>query len=239
MLWGVFFFVLVFFSISATKLPHYGFYGLSGLIVLMAFTATLTSSAAVSKAGGDPNRPTFLVDRLFLAGLFFIVSAIPFWWGLISEQIADPYYRQVWDLTEIEFKANWAWFLFPLALGWSLFFLRSRFGLMLAGLFFTVFLHGVVIVSIVDALRGPIYLAAQEIRKLPSDIVITWRLAVPSLSFYSQRVIRPGIPAQGKVVVIHSKDLPTLKSFLRQSVNSESSIISVWEYGGIQIVSIK
>jgi hypothetical protein len=244
MLWGVFFFVLVFFSISATKLPHYGFYGLSGCLVLMAFAATTAiPTTALSNSPGktvqDTSVPNYLFDRLFLFGLFVLVSVIPFWWGALSERIVDPYYRQVWDMTETHFKANWAWFLLPLAFGGAVVILKSKFGLMLAGLFFAIFLHGVVVAAVTNSLRGPVVLAAQEVQKLSAETVITWRLSAPSLSFYAQRVIRTGTPDPGTTVVIYSKDLPKLKKFFQEEHNVEPAVQSVWEQGGIQIIRLQ
>jgi len=79
--WGIFLFVLVFFSFSATKLPHYGFYGLSGLIILMSIVLAMKTSRS---DGAITSHGTLLPERLFLVFLFLVLSAIPLWWGLVD-----------------------------------------------------------------------------------------------------------------------------------------------------------
>lgn len=69
-MWAIPLFVLLFFSFSSTKLPHYGFYGLSGLFVLMAITAGRENQQASNLS----------IDRVWL-GLLLVVFACTFLWA--------------------------------------------------------------------------------------------------------------------------------------------------------------
>lgn len=73
-------FVLVFFSLSGTKLPHYSFYGYTGVFILMALNAHRLRSAPLA----------LVVPLLVFAGL----SALPWALQLVTPRVQDPYYRE-------------------------------------------------------------------------------------------------------------------------------------------------
>jgi 4-amino-4-deoxy-L-arabinose transferase-like glycosyltransferase len=218
MAWAVFAFVLVFFSFSATKLPHYGFYGLSGLVVLVSLW---TASALRSKA------------RLLRAGLLLTmltanltVALTPQWFPMVSASVPDPYYAIV--LSEVVAAMQGQQLIFGalgcLALGGFVLGLRVlRGGVLILSLTAAFGVYGLVVPSIMQSLRNPIIEIAEAIRCTndpltpqgsgPTSVprrVITWRLTAPSLSFAAQRIIPAGEPTQGDWVAIHNKDLMAL-----------------------------
>lgn len=232
--WGIFLFILVFFSFSATKLPHYGFYGLSGLIVLMSLVLAIKISGG---GGASALAGNLLPERIFLVVLFLILSAIPLWWELVD--IKDPYYFTVWQWAGELFRQHRLWFLFPMVAGLGVIFLKPFVGLMLGGLVFSLTVHTFIVPTVITALRSPIVAAAEVLRPLPSQQTITWRLAAPSLSFYAGRVVPAGDPEPGKVIVMHSKDLNRLTKRISQEGRPPDSIRVIWSSHGIQIVEMR
>lgn len=232
--WGIFLFVLVFFSFSATKLPHYGFYGLSGLVVLMSLVLAMKTSRS---DGAITSHGTLLPERLFLVFLFLVLSAIPLWWGLVT--IKDPYYFTVWQRAGDLFQNDRILFFVPLLAGLGLIFLKPFIGLILGGLIFSLTIHTFIVPTVISALRSPIVAAAEFLRPLPSQQTITWQLAAPSLSFYAGRVIPAGEPNPGKVVVMHSKDSVRLEEKISGDGRSPESIRVMWSSHGIQIVEMR
>lgn len=100
--WGVFLFVVVFFSFSATKLPHYGFYGLSGLIVLMAIVAARSGRLTSGRPPGESHQLEplagtriqsigFICVALCAAGL----ALLPFWFAVATAGVTDAFYAVV------------------------------------------------------------------------------------------------------------------------------------------------
>ncbi|NBT36034.1 MAG: phospholipid carrier-dependent glycosyltransferase [Betaproteobacteria bacterium] len=208
--WVVFFFVICFFSFSATKLPHYGFYGLALLAGCLALTTLFTLTLA----------------------------SLPLWLGETVNGVRDPYYQEVLrDVVVQTTNLKW-WFVSAAlaALGAIVVSLKSgRLGLLLAGGVGALTLHGLVVPAVIQSLRGPIREVAAIIRALPEDQrarVVTWRLAAPSLSFEVGSVIPPATPRSGNLVVLPSP----LKQDLRSLTQSDLCIH--FEQLGISLVEI-
>ncbi len=232
--WAVLGFVLVFFSFSATKLPHYGFYGLSGLVVITSLVLSSSSKAIV-------NRTTLALPVLILLALLVFLGQHE---GLASliERTNDPYYRVV--LTEVltHFETQT---LFLAAVGFSglaafvIGFREFRAGILIIVLVLGMFLHGLVIPTVMKALRGPLVQIAQLIQKqkntqaaLPKR-VITWRLTAPSLSFEARQVIPASVPTRGDWVVLQTHLLRELP------LNPEDSTHVLFEQTGICLIEIR
>ena len=240
MAWWVLGFVVVFFSFSATKLPHYGFYGLSGLLVLMALVL-----------GGAAGKPEGLMRwAAGFSGLCAMgLGLSPFWLGEVALGVQDPYYRVVlmeaahlledssWPLLLIALlaidpivMALWRPRQLPIREAWG-----AAWGAALCG----VALYGLMVPTVMQALRGPIVEAAQVLRNHSQPgsneqalaHALTWRLAAPSLSFAAGQVIPKGEPKPGSWVVLHAKDLGRLS---QETACRDSRL--VWEKTGIAVV---
>ena len=232
MCWATFLFVLVFFSFSATKLPHYGFYGLSGLVVLMSLLTAVH----------PPKWSTLMLSLLALLGLIgFLLHPL----GLtkLTQQIQDPYHQVVLSDALVQLQARQALFT-GLALAGLLACLigvrHLRLGLLGACLALGVAVYGVTVPTVMQALRNPIVEIAHYIRERASDIssvapkrVITWRLTAPSLSFAARQVITASTPAEGDWVVMPSH----LISELPQREREKHSVL--FEKSGISLVEIR
>ena len=232
MCWATFLFVLVFFSFSATKLPHYGFYGLSGLVVLMSLLTAVH----------PPRWSTLMLSLLALLGLIgFLLHPL----GLtkLTQQIQDPYHQMVLSEALVQFQAKRT-LLTGLALTGLLSCLigvrHLRLGLLGACLALGVTVYGVAVPTVMQALRNPIVEIAQVIKERASRAsndapkrVITWRLTAPSLSFAAQEVIPASTPAEGDWVVMPSH----LMSELPRGDGEAHSVL--FEKTGISLVQIQ
>lgn len=102
---------------------------------------------------------------------------------------------------------------------------------------FSATLYAGIVIPVMQAFRAPIVNAAGIIR-LESSEVVTWRLSAPSLSFEARRVIKPGDPGPGMLVVMHVKDHSLLLSTLKEKSGRNLTVHRVWSQGGIQVVRI-
>jgi 4-amino-4-deoxy-L-arabinose transferase-like glycosyltransferase len=241
MAWAVFVFVLVFFSFSATKLPHYGFYGLSGLVVLVSVwvAITLQSKAHLLRTG--------LLLTLLTVSL--AVALTPQWLPMVSASVRDPYYAVV--LSEAVAALQGKQLIFSalgcLALGGFVLGLRVlRGGVLILSLTAAIGVYGLVVPTIMQSLRNPISEIAGVIRTasaappLPSSAlaskpnrIITWRLTAPSLSFAARRVIPAGEPARGDWVVLPDHLLTELEAQL------QGSAVVLFQKTGLTLIEIR
>ena len=241
--WVVLVFVLVFFSLSATKLPHYGFYGLSGLVVIVSLWL----------AAGPLNRSitlrVFILLTLLASAL--VVTSTPLWFVAVTKAVTDPYYQLV--LADVGIRLQSKELLFAAltcagVAGFAIGFSRFRGGVAMLTLTTAVAAYGVIVPTIMQSLREPIALMAQFIRNQTDNQkvsqtngqptakpnrIITWRLTAPSLSFAAQRVIAADSPLVGDWVA-----LPT--HLIAQLPNQDTTIAQVlFEKTGISLVEIR
>jgi 4-amino-4-deoxy-L-arabinose transferase-like glycosyltransferase len=241
MAWAVFVFVLVFFSFSATKLPHYGFYGLSGLVVLVSLW---TASALQNKT--PLLRASLLLTLLTIS---LAIALTPQWLPAVSASVQDPYYAVV--LSEVVAAMQGQQLIFGalgcLALGGFVLGLRVlQGGVLILSLTAAIGVYGLVVPTIMQSLRNPINEIAEVIRTArpasdsPSgdptstpNRIITWRLTAPSLSFAAQRVIPAGEPAKGDWVVLPSHLLTELNAQL------QGSAVVLFQKTGLTLIEIR
>jgi 4-amino-4-deoxy-L-arabinose transferase-like glycosyltransferase len=228
-MWAIPLFVLLFFSFSSTKLPHYGFYGLSGLFVLMAITA----------GQAHQSRSNLLLDRVWL-GLLLLIFACTFLWApKLASLTHDPYYYWVLQSAGAVFVWQWAWMTFTATIGLVALLLPAKFGawrLSVGAIAIAVCVHLIFVPTVIAQLRNPIQQAAQQVAQVPSPVV-SWRLSSPSLSFAAQRVIQQQEPKLGDTVVLYEKHHQALLKLLA-GTQSEAKLQIVWHIGGVEIVKV-
>ena len=228
--WAVFGFVLLFFSFSATKLPHYGFYGLSGLWVLMALMLATTpqGSARLMTWSG------------VVSGLLVIVLIIA---SQLSQGflagIADSYYREVLETAQVHLSQQW--WIWPTGV-LSILLVAAAFWLRWAAVaaigLLGLVVHVGLVPEVMQALRQPILVVGQQLanQKMAGlDRAVTWRLNAPSLSFAAGHVIAPGQPTSNSLVILHTKDLDRLKAQTACRSGSlvfERTGIAAWDCSG-------
>ncbi len=194
-------FVLVFFSLSGTKLPHYAFYGYTGLFVLMALNAPRLRSPVL-----------MLLPALVV---FVLLACLP--WGLDKAvgHVPDPYYREA--VASIQGQLGHTYFLaLALAIGTTLLMMRVP-GLSLTTRLLSVsILQAALIASFIlpaagQAQQSPVKEAA-AVARARNDQVVMWKIDVPSFIVYSGRLVEKREPRPGDVVLTKSKHRSALPS---------------------------
>ena len=237
--WATLVFVLVFFSFSATKLPHYGFYGLSGLLVIVSLWLTVGPVARSISL-----RVVLLVVLLTSA---MAMASLPLWLSSVTNSVADPYYQAVLTDAGIRLQSEQLLFLTLACAGVSGFvigFGRFTAGVTTLALTSAIAAYGLIVPTIMQSLREPVAQMGQFIRDqttnqgagrttVPPIRIITWRLTAPSLSFAAQRVIPSGSPQIGDWVALPSHVAPELP-------NQDTAVSHVlFERTGIRLVEIR
>lgn len=229
LMWAIPLFVLLFFSFSSTKLPHYGFYGLSGLFVLMAMTA--------GKAHQEQS--PLLADRIWLGLLLFVFAFTFIWAPKLASLTHDAYYHVVLQDSGYVLTIQWARMTVPAIIGLIALSLPFKFGawrLSAGAVALAVCVHLTLVPTVIAQLRNPILLAAQQVTQLATPVV-SWRLASPSLSFAAQRVIPSQDPKMGDTVVLYEKHHQALLTLLASTQpNAQAQIL--WQVGGLEIVKV-
>jgi hypothetical protein len=193
--WSVFLFVIVFFSFSATKLPHYGFYGLSGLIVLMAMLATERGHPPGESHQIEPLAGTRIksIGFIFAALCATGLTLLPVWFATATSGVTDAYYAvALADAAERFEDLTWAFGLMGLmvmagagltiamaikmkaspltaGVGGVHSWLPSWLPIWLVATTLAIGLHGLVVPTIMKSLREPIREVATVIRTMPVD----------------------------------------------------------------------
>jgi 4-amino-4-deoxy-L-arabinose transferase-like glycosyltransferase len=198
LLW--FLFVIVFFSLSGTKLPHYVLYGLTGLFVLMAgMLSELRARLWV-----------FLPPLV----LFTVLLLLPEVIGGVLAGIENKFLRE----TLADYAAHFsnAYRLFFVAAIMFVVYCMSerRFQLgdkLLAnGVVAVLGLSLFVLPAIGVIHQGPIKEAAAVAKREGYDVV-RWRIHMPSFSVYTQRVTPERQPVAGDVVLTKTEHLASFK----------------------------
>ncbi|MFP4154428.1 MAG: ArnT family glycosyltransferase [Halothiobacillaceae bacterium] len=186
-LWIWFGFVLVFFSFSGTKLPHYLNYGLTGLIILMALVLP------------EARRRVWYLLPALLA--FVLLLALPWLVEIFRDEINPPYVREL-------LADHLAWF----GPGWYLFLgvviLLSVAALFMRGirvpqlmvpvaLAFTLVVNGQLLPIVGGLQQGPIRDAGRVASGLEGDFVM-YGLNTPSFSVYSGHLVDRRQPRPGE-----------------------------------------
>ncbi|MGW8268349.1 MAG: ArnT family glycosyltransferase, partial [Longimicrobiales bacterium] len=199
-LWLWFGFVLVFFSVSSTQLPHYILYGATPVFLLMGrYRKELRSSLLT------------LLPGLLLAALLFFLPPL---WGLAEPLVDDAFTLAVMSVA-------------PDAFGWEY---RIGSGLGLAGMVGLLFLRGwppwkrlmgagIISAGIVALALFPTYGAIQqgptreaaELARSEGWDVVMWRLDMPSFAVYYGDVTPLREPRPGEVVFTRVTRLPRLE----------------------------
>jgi len=223
-------FVVLFFSFSATKLPHYGFYGLTGIFLLMSLQPATK----------------FRTDLIFTSLLLLGFASLPLWLMGIPDLIRDAYFQRVtlFAFEQLTTQKIWLFIICAFAGFIGLFIsitskvlLHKWAQIITAGILAISIHHGLTPV-LIQANRDSIKSAGLLIKELNIPAK-TWRLTAPSLSFYAENVISDsGTPQSGDYLVLYSHLRGDLEDTLvKNQVNAV--IETLLEKQGIQFVKIK
>ena len=173
-----FIFVLVFFSFSSTKLPHYLIYGTTPLAYLIYKNHQNLENSRVN-----------LLAVFFHSFFWLIILSMPFY---LSYLISVQQNYEVSDISLEEFKNDSSFIIFILLL--ILFFIFSfflKFKLLFMKRISAISLLAILSVKILplinESLQGDIRKVAFDAKTISSDIS-AFKLNKPSFSFYADKI---------------------------------------------------
>jgi 4-amino-4-deoxy-L-arabinose transferase-like glycosyltransferase len=224
-LWCWFLFVLVFFSLAGTKLPHYLLYGVTPLFILMA-------------RGRHALRSSWLVfvPPLLLLGT---VAALPHLLARFAPASRNAYVREALSRTEV-FGANWQWAALVLLAAALVLAAWNRVSpwprLAATGLLCAASLAGLVLPALAELQQGPVKEAALLARSKGWD-VRSWRINVPSFSVY-RGAVTPGTPQPrpGDVILTRSDALPELATLAGRDGRTGFDVL--YRKGGVLLLKM-
>ena len=211
-----FLFVLVFFSLSGTKLPHYVLYGLTGTFLIMAL-----------RLGELPTRLWLFLPQLVL---FTVLLLLPEAIAGALPAIKDAYLHEMLSDYPAHFSLAWRLF-FVAAIMFTIFCMGERRftagdKLLASGLVSVLGLALFLLPVLGGLQQGPIKEAAAIAKRDHLDVV-HWRFNMPSFSVYTQRVTPTRTPLPGDVVL-------TKAAYLDQLAVAEV----LYRRGGVALVRI-
>jgi 4-amino-4-deoxy-L-arabinose transferase-like glycosyltransferase len=196
LLWAVF--VLVFFSFSGTKLPHYALYGATPLFLLVA------------RRAGSAGRVARGLTLGVIAALLLLFAVLPWLSTAIAPRIPDPLVRELLSGARELAPASLVPAVIAAGLAWATacgavrsFTARAAAGA--AGV--AAVLVAVVIPWAGDVMQGPVKRAA-EVARLRPEPAVQWRLSVPSFSVYRARITPRAEPAPGQLAIVRLDRIP-------------------------------
>jgi 4-amino-4-deoxy-L-arabinose transferase-like glycosyltransferase len=198
-LWCWFLFVLLFFSMAGTKLPHYLLYGVTPLFVLMAMRRRTLASRWLA----------FLPPFLLLAAVLALPAALQ-WFG---PAIGDAYVRDTL-MQAAPFGAGYWLAALGLLLAMLALALVPRYRvwqwLIAIGVLCSLAVGGLLLPALGQLQQGPVKDAALYARQHRLT-VRTWQFNVPSFSVYRGQVTeRAAAPRPGEVLLTRSSALAAL-----------------------------
>jgi 4-amino-4-deoxy-L-arabinose transferase-like glycosyltransferase len=195
-------FVLVFFSLSGTKLPHYAFYGYTGVFVMMALNVDRLRSSYFA-----------LLPPLLL---FAALAAVP--WALehMAPTVKDPYYREViGNLRESFGPGFYTFAAAAVAVTVALIFARRiplPAKLMATGVLHATAVALFLLPAVGAVQQGPIKEAALLARERGYEVIL-WSVSTPSFIVYSGRLTPRRDPVPGDIVLSKVKRLGELPGY--------------------------
>ena len=198
-LWCWFLFVLVFFSMAATKLPHYLLYGVTPLFVLMAMRRRLLQSRWLA----------FLPPILLMAA----VAALPAALQYVGPGIRDPYVREALTRPEA-FGVGYRMAAPAMLLACVVLAFLPRYQvwqkLVAAGVLSAATVGGLLLPALGELQQAPVKEAALFAREAGLQ-VRSWHFNVPSFSVYRGKVTESAVTLKpGEVVLTRSSKLAEL-----------------------------
>ncbi len=191
-----FLFVLLFFSFSATKLPHYIIYGYSGLFVILAYCSWF-----------HVNPYWIFVPPLLLLTVLCLLPSLVSW---KLPEIADPFLRAMLADSKNQFDATY-YLLVVFAWLVTFYFLFEKkinvaVKIIGCGLLLNLVINSQLIAKVGWFQQQPIREAAMRARDY-SQPAILWRFNRPSFSVYSGKIARRSNPLPDHLVLTKTKYL--------------------------------
>ncbi|GAA5181898.1 glycosyltransferase family 39 protein [Niveibacterium umoris] len=215
-LWIWFGFVLVFFSLSGTKLPHYALYGCSPLFLLVALHRERLRTAALGTLPA-------LLALAFYVGLPLLVDML-----VAQGRVGDPYYAA--QLARASQAAGIGYYAvtigaFVVAMALVMLWRVPPWRRLSA----IAALQGVVLAAVVapyvgDLLQGPVKRAALVAKARPEPGV-QWNFFQPSFAVYREQQAPVRAPKSGEIALTREDRIP-----------ADAQIDILYSEGGVRLV---
>lgn len=198
-LWIWFSVVLVVFSFSGTKLPHYLLYGATPLFILMARYRARLAEDWLAWA------PPLL--------FFGVLVALPWLIGLAEDEARQAHEIALFQEAHKALDETYLVLSLAALAGALLLALWRRpplwQRLVLAGLLQTLVVYGALVPRVLEVMQGPVKEAALLARELDRPTVV-FRTSMPSFSVYRETITPDRLPRPGELVFLRVDKLPLL-----------------------------
>ncbi|MDB5801007.1 MAG: glycosyltransferase [Rhodocyclales bacterium] len=216
-IWAIF--VIAFFSLSGTKLPHYGLYGCTPLFVLIALHRDAVRSARLAAL------PAFVVLCLALTLPSLLTDAIAQGW------IKEPFYvMQISRITEIDltgYRGIVSLTLIAAAMGLFMMSNDAWRRMSFVAVMLLISITAGVAPLMGELLQGPTRRAGLAARAYKEPAVL-WNFHAPSFSVYRQAAT-PSVQAQpGQIALTRADRLP-----------ADANVDILHREGGVLLVRLK
>lgn len=198
-------FVQIFFSLSATKLPHYIIYGYTPLFILIAVFFTQASHS---------NRIHWL---LLPAELFLLLLlALPLLLDFSLPYIQDSFV-QTMLANPLQYFSPFYYIIIAIGLFYIVYLAQTTYfapahKLILSGIIINFIFSTFILPIIATVQQQPIKQAALISQQFSENIVL-WRLHTPSFSVYRGQIAERRDPKAGELVLTKTHFLKELKSY--------------------------
>ena len=220
-LWAWFFIVLVVFSFSGTKLPHYLLYGCSPLFILMArYREHLR------------NRWLAYLPPLLL---FAALAALPQLFDYLARHTRREYEQTLFALAGHAFGFPYQLAMGTLGLLLLIILLRVRSawrGLVLTGLLQAMAVAVLVLPRVFDVMQGPVKDAALFAKAHAAEVV-RYRAFQPSFSVYREAVVTKREPQPGDWVMLRVDHLEQFRDS-----HPDLPVTTVYQKGTITLLAV-
>ncbi len=197
-------FVFVFFSLAATKLPHYVIYGYTPLFILMAlYLPNVKSNAWLF---GPP------------LALCLLFALLPQWISLAHTYVQDDFARIILAEARPFFTGWFVYAFFGSALIYAaLMFvpagmLAREWRIVIAGFLLSALMTFVAFPTYAQVTQVPVKEAAQLAKKEDWPVV-QWRFHWPSFVFYLEKIVPQKIPQPGEIILVKETELEYFREY--------------------------
>lgn len=194
-------FVLVFFSMSGTKLPHYVLYGFTPLFILMALHIDTMKSRFLA-----------LLPPLLL---FTLLLSLPSLLDIFLADIKDPHAQDMLANHRQDFPGYYAWVMGGAMAVVLVFMLERRlllsYKLFATGVLTSLVVSAALLPAVAEIQQAPIKEAALYARSHGLTKVVLWKLNTPSFNVYSEQISEYRDPQSGEVVLTKQRYLGEIK----------------------------
>lgn len=212
-------FVFLFFTIAATKLPHYILYGYSPVLILMAIHRNRVRKTLALYL------PLIIVALIVISVPFILEIVRP----LLPENQLQLQAMLAPENTAGSFDTGYlVWTSFGAMLALFTAFIRripSWQRLCLAGVLFAILIFHIVIPAATDVYQGPIVRAAQWAKQNDVPVNKNWGLDNPSFSVYREAVTVKGEPQPGEIVLTNLDRIMRQKPEQYQILYQDAGIV--------------